>query len=339
VRRTTAFFIAPRQIEIREEIIDEPADGQVLVQVERSAISAGTEMLLYRGELPDSAGEGGDAISDGLTYPTAYGYCAVGKVVQVSRSSDREWIGRRVLGFEPHTTHFVTDSDRLLLVPPELDPEDAVFLPNLETAVNLVHDAAPLLGERVMVLGQGVVGLACAALFREFPLDCLTTADRFALRRQASQALGVTAALDPDDSDFRRASLALTGASADGYDVAVELTGSPGALDHAVALTAFSGRVIIGSWYGRKKAAVELGGRFHRSRIKLIASQVSTIAPELGGRWDKSRRFRTAWEAIRRIEPRKWITHRFPIGSAAEAYRRIDSSPESSIQVIFTYPD
>ena len=105
-----------------------------------------------------------------------------------------------------------------------------------------------------------------------------------------------------------------------GADLTLELSGSPSALNDAIALTCFSGRIVIGSWYGEKRAPIDLGRTFHHSRIKLISSQVSTIAPELSARWDKSRRFDVAWKALERIKPEKWITHRFPIEEASKAY-------------------
>ena len=95
--------------------------------------------------------------------------------------------------------------------------------------------------------------------------------------------------------------------------------------------------MVIGSWYGEKQTSLNLGGAFHRSRIKLISSQVSTIAPELSARWDKSRRFAVAWEALKRIQPEKWIKHRFPLSQAAEAYRLLDERPQETIQVVITY--
>jgi threonine dehydrogenase-like Zn-dependent dehydrogenase len=94
---------------------------------------------------------------------------------------------------------------------------------------------------------------------------------------------------------------------------------------------------VIGSWYGEKQVEVNLGGTFHRSRIKLISSQVSTIAPELERRWDKARRFDSAWKGLERIQPEKWITHRFAIDDAAQAYRLLDESPQETLQVIFDY--
>ena len=108
-------------------------------------------------------------------------------------------------------------------------------------------------------------------------------------------------------------------------------------MNSAVALTAFGGRIIVGSWYGNKVAPIQLGGRFHRSRITIRSSQVSTIAPQLTGRWDKPRRFRTAWRALERIRPSKWITHRFQLAQAAEAYRVLDETPELALQVVFEY--
>ena len=205
----------------------------------------------------------------------------------------------------------------------------------METAVNLVQDGAPILGERVMVFGQGVVGLLTASLLKEFPLDALVTADCFSLRRESSLAQKVTASLDPDAIDFR---VCLSGYTQGGFDLIYELSGNPSALDDAIASTRFSGRVVIGSWYGEKRAPIDLGRAFHRSRVKLISSQVSTIAPELSARWDKSRRFGVAWDALRRIQPKRWITHRFPLSQAEQAYRLLDDHPQEAIQTLITYP-
>ena len=119
--------------------------------------------------------------------------------------------------------------------------------------------------------------------------------------------------------------------------VAFERSGSPAALNDARALTTFSGRIVIGSWYGEKHAEIDLGSAFHRSRIRLISSQVSTLAPELSGRWDKARRFEVAWRALQKIEPKKWITHHFSIGQAQEAYRLLDEDPQQTIQILVTY--
>jgi threonine dehydrogenase-like Zn-dependent dehydrogenase len=168
----------------------------------------------------------------------------------------------------------------------------------------------------------------------EFPLAALVTADRYSLRRNASIALGVTASLDPQADLFHDQARTHLGG---GADFSLELSGRPETLNDALALTGFSGRIVIGSWYGEKQAALDLGGAFHRSRIQLISSQVSTIAPELSARWDKARRFRVAWDALQRIQPQQWITHRFPIEQAADAYRLLDENPQETIQILFQH--
>jgi threonine dehydrogenase-like Zn-dependent dehydrogenase len=210
----------------------------------------------------------------------------------------------------------------------------------METAVNLVQDGAPILGERVLVLGQGVVGLLTTSLLNEFPLHTLVTVDQLNLRCKMSQAecqhskVPLCKTLDASDSDFRAHARSVLGK---GADLAFELSGNPSALNDAIALTRFSGRIVIGSWYGEKPAEIKLGGSFHRSRIKLISSQVSTISPELSTRWDKSRRFDVAWKALERIKPERWITHRFTIEDADKAYKLLDENPQDAVQVIFEY--
>jgi threonine dehydrogenase-like Zn-dependent dehydrogenase len=203
----------------------------------------------------------------------------------------------------------------------------------METAINLVQDGAPILGERVLVLGQGVVGLLTASLLSEFPLETLVAADCYGLRRELSPARQ-SLCLDPNSSSFHKDAMALLN---DRADLTFELSGRPETLNDALALTGFGGRIVIGSWYGEKRAEIDLGGTFHRSRIKLISSQVSTIAPELSGRWDKARRFEAAWKALERVQPEKWITHRFPLEDAKAAYHLLDENPQEAIQVVVKY--
>lgn len=358
MKARTLFFTAPRQVEIRESDLPALKDDEVLVETQCSAISAGTEMLVYRGEFPHLA-DTHDNLSSELHYPTPYGYANVGIIRETGRDVDKGLRDKLVFGFAPHTSAFICDPSSLILAPASLPAEACSFLPNMETAVNLVHDGAPILGERVLVLGQGVVGLLVASLLREFPLEALVTSDRYPLRREASLAVGVDASFDPglleenlnNSSDKRQFGYtqnqpipSASGAQrthqfayAQNFDLTFELSGSPSALNDAIVLTVFSGRIVIGSWYGEKRAEIDLGGAFHRSRIQLISSQVSTIAPALSGRWDKARRFGVAWEALRRIQPQKWITHRFPIEEAEMAYRLLDENPQETIQVIFEY--
>jgi 2-desacetyl-2-hydroxyethyl bacteriochlorophyllide A dehydrogenase len=336
------FITAHRQVEVREENLPALQAGQVLVRTAYSAISPGTEMLLYRGEFPRGLhlDENLSALAGAFTYPLKYGYAAVGEVTELGAGVDPTWQGRRVFAFQPHADRFISASDELMPIPHQLSIEDAVFLPNMETAVNFVLDGAPAIGEQVAVLGQGIVGLLTTALLAQFPLTRLVTADRYALRRRASIDLGAAVSLDSGEGDFPDAARRSLGRGQhyDGADLVFELSGSPAALDQAIALCGFNGRVVIGSWYGSKQVTLDLGGRFHRSRIRLISSQVSTVTPELSGRWDKVRRFDLAWEMVEKVSPSRLITQRFPVSQAGEAYRLIDQNPGEAIQVIFEYP-
>lgn len=311
-----------------------------MVETICSAVSAGTEMLIFQGRFPRDLEADSiiPTLRGGFKYPLAYGYASAGIVRETGKQVDSSWRDKFVFAFQPHTSHFVTTPDSLIPIPDSLSPQTACFLPNMETAVNLVQDGAPLLGERVLVLGQGVVGLLAASLLQEFPLELLVTADPYELRRQTlrieSQTSKVSGhiSMDPGASDFREQVIFVL---KQGADLTYELSGNPSALNDAVALTLFSGRIVIGSWYGEKQVEVNLGGAFHRSRIRLVSSQVSSISPELSGRWDKKRRFDVAWKALERIKPEKWITHRFKLEKAAEAYRLLDENPQDAIQVIF----
>jgi 2-desacetyl-2-hydroxyethyl bacteriochlorophyllide A dehydrogenase len=335
------YFTAPSHVEVREECLPPPAPGRVLVQTLVSAISPGTELLIYRGQAPTDMPADATiaALAGDLAFPLKYGYAAVGRVIAAGSPAEREWQGRLVFAFQPHASHFLGAPAELLPVPDSLPPEEAVFLPNMETAVNFLMDGHPLIGERVVVFGQGIVGLLTTALLVRVPLSRLITLDRYALRRERSRALGAHASLDAEQDDVlaRLQACLQEEHVAAGADLTYELSGNPAALDQAIAVTGFDGRIVIGSWYGQKRADLNLGGRFHRSRIRLISSQVSTIAPQWGGRWTKGRRLHVAWQMLQHVRPAHLITHRFPFEQASQAYALLDRHPEEAVQVLFTY--
>jgi 2-desacetyl-2-hydroxyethyl bacteriochlorophyllide A dehydrogenase len=343
LRPRVLYFRAPYQVEVLEECLPQPAPGQLLVRTIVSAISPGTELLIYRGQAPGDlpADETITALSGALTFPLKYGYAAVGRVMAVGSAAERDWHGRLVFAFQPHASHFLSTPAELLPVPDSLSPEEAVFLPNMETAVNFLMDGHPLIGEQVVVFGQGIVGLLTTALLGRLPLCRLITLDRYALRRQRSRELGAHASLDAGTGDIvAHLQTCLQEEHATrGADLTYEISGNPAALDQAIAVTGFNGRIVIGSWYGQKHADLNLGGRFHRSRIRLISSQVSTIAPEWAGRWTKGRRLQVAWQMLQYIRPAHLITHRFPFEQASQAYDLLDQHPEEAIQVQLTYKE
>jgi len=292
-------------------------------------------LLFYRGQVPADMPLDANiaALAGDVRYPLRYGYACVGNVIEIGAQVDRAWLNRRVFSFQPHATHFLACPSDLFPLPDNLSPQQAVFLPMIETAVNFLLDGAPLLGEQVVVLGQGVVGLLTTALLAHYPMARLVVFDRFALRRDQARGFGATDVFDPMEDRERAKELLGEG----GADLTFELSGQPEALNLAIELTGFAGRIIIGSWYGRKSAALNLGGSFHRSRIRLISSQVSTMTPDLLARWNKQRRLDVAWSMLELVPVCDLITQSFPIAQAAQAYALLDQHPEQAVQVICTY--
>ncbi len=352
MKRRALLFTAPGAVEVRTEEMAPPQGDELLVETVVSAISAGTEMLFYRGQVPD--GMAADASIAGLTgavrYPLKYGYACVGRISAEEsrrRTADSRLAGdsspekedRHYFAFHPHESQFCASRQMLLPVPEGMPPAQAALLPNAETAVNLVMDGTPLVGERVLVMGLGIVGLLTTALLAQFPLDALVGVDPLPHRRCLALRLGASQAIDPGGAagpDLLQEALADAG-ERHGVDLIYELSGQPPALDAAVSAAGFDSRIVVGSWYGTKAAALQLGGSFHRNRIRLISSQVSTVAPHLRGRWTKARRMESAWQLLAKLPADELISHRFPLEQASAAYSLIDSFPEQTLQVILNH--
>jgi 2-desacetyl-2-hydroxyethyl bacteriochlorophyllide A dehydrogenase len=328
--RQTLYFARPYQVEVRDEPLPQIEAHQVLVQTVVSAISAGTELLFYRGQIPE--GMAVDATLVGLDkaveYPLSYGYACAGEVIAIGTEVAHSWRGRRVFAFHPHTSAFVCEPSELLPIPDALTFEQAVFLPTMETSVNLVMDALPVVGERVLVFGLGVVGLLTLYLLRQYPLAELHAVDDYANRKSVATSWGVDALFSPGD---------LQALAHSDPDLIVELSSNPAALATALQLAGFGARIIVGSWYGNKLAQLPLGGSFHRNRVHIISSQVSTLDGHFSNRWSKSRRLDVAWSLLHDVPIGDLITHRLPITAARQAYTMLDQEPDQAIQVLLTY--
>jgi len=321
------FFTGARTVNVREVPIPEPEAGEVLVRTERSAISPGTELLVYRDEVPDelAADETIDTLDGTFSYPLQYGYSTVGRVVAVGDSVGQEWLDRRVFSFNPHESHFLAEPAQLIQT--TLPPQQALFIPNVETAVNFVMDARPRIGARVAVFGQGPVGLLTTALLAEFPLAELVTTDCYEHRRSLSRSLGADKSVPPDQM----------GDAIDDPDISFELSGNPVALDSAIDVTGFAGQVIVGSWYGSKDVSLDLGGEYHRSHIRTQSSQVSRLDPDHADRWDKERRMEYVRSWLSDTDLSAVLTHEMHIDRAGEAYRLLENNPNEAVQVAFRY--
>ncbi len=339
MNRQALFFLGPREVKVGDEEIPEVGSSDVLVETIVSGISTGSELMVYTGQVPEGMPVDSNIpalAGRGFTYPLKYGYSAVGRVSRLGPDIDGSWQDRIIFSFQPHQSHFVAKTSHLFPLPDGCMPEQALFLPNLETAIGLVMDGRPLIGEAVVVLGQGIVGLLATTLLSRFPLEKLVTLDGYPRRRGLSRKLGAHESLDPADPKTPSRLEDILTASG-GADLVYELTGNPAALNLAIDACGFTARVVVGSWYGKKRANINLGDKFHRQRIKLISSQVSHLDPGLTGRWTKARRLELAWWWLRQIDPVHLITRRFPLERAEEAYRLLDQDPSEDLQVIFTY--
>jgi 2-desacetyl-2-hydroxyethyl bacteriochlorophyllide A dehydrogenase len=328
------WFRAPRQVEIREESVRTVGPADVRVRALVSGVSAGSELLVYGGHAPpelqpDLATIGGD-----FGLPIKFGYSSVGRVVEMGSGVEHFAVDDLVFVHHPHQTEYVVPADAPIRLSADLPPETGVFSANLETAVTVALDAHPRLGEAVLVIGQGVVGLLVTMVLQRVGARPIVTVDLHERRRQASTAAGADHALGVDDDVGTRV-LELTGGR--GVDVAVEASGSPAALQACIDAVAFAGTVVVASWYGTREASLALGGAFHRRRVRVVSSQVSTLDPSLTPRWDRDRRTALVSELLSELPLSELITHRFGFAEAASAYELLERAPGECLQVVLDY--
>jgi 2-desacetyl-2-hydroxyethyl bacteriochlorophyllide A dehydrogenase len=331
--RHSLYFAGPHKTERRRTRFTFAAD-EVVVETQVSAINAGTELLIYRGDAPTDrpADETIDALDGDLSFPVRYGYAAVGEVVETGGDVPAEWIGRTVFAFNPHESRFAASPDDLVPIPENVTAEAMAMLPSVETAISLVLDGRPRIGERVVVFGAGVVGLCTVGVLASFPLGRLLVVDPLADRREHARRMGADETLTPEEVPT-----AVDMDDSDGADLVYELSGQPEALDDAIDVTGYDSRVVVGSWYGTKPATLDLGTDFHRNRVTIESSQVSTLSPASRGRWTKARRLDTALDRLRALDVASLVSHRIPFTDVSTAYRLLNDRTAPTLQVLLTY--
>lgn len=328
------WFTGPRAAEILPETVPPPGPGEVRVRAIASAVSAGTEMLVYRGEVAPDLALDLPTLQGSFAFPIKHGYASVGRVLYAGPNVETLLPGDLVFALHPHQDVFVAPADLVSRLPEGLDPLLGLFVANLETAVGVVHDTPLHLGETALVFGQGVVGSLAAQLLKLAGACRVLVVDPVENRRRLALDAGADGAFEPGE-DLEARIRAATGGR--GADVAVEASGSGAALAVAIGCVGEEGTVIVASWYGAKPVPLPLGGNFHRGRVKIRSSQVGRMNPELGPRWDRRRRTGLVLDLLPRMRLLELITHRIPFGSAPEAYRLLDERPEDAVQVIFTH--
>ncbi len=329
------WFAAPRRAELRPESVPPPGPGEVRIRASASAISHGTEMLVYRGEAPPDLPLDLPTLAGSFAFPIKYGYATVGRVLDANPDVTDLAPGDPVFVHHPHQSAFVVPAAMPVRLPDETDPLRGLFFANLETAVNVVHDTPLRLGETALVFGQGVVGLLVAQLLRLAGAGRVLAVDPLAKRREMALVAGADDAFGPDALPGR----VFDATAGRGADVAVEVSGSGAALQAAVDAVAVEGTVVVASWYGTKPVTLDLGGHFHRGRVRLRSSQVGRIGPELAPRWGYARRTQTVLDLLPRLRLPELVSHRFPFAEAPEAYRFVDEQPGEAVQVVLTHDE
>jgi threonine dehydrogenase-like Zn-dependent dehydrogenase len=307
-----AFWVAePGRGEIRAEALRAPAAGEALVRTLYTGVSRGTETLVFKGKVPPSEHERMRAPFQAGQFPAPvkYGYCNVGVVEQ----GPAELAGRRVFCLFPHQDRYVAPVGALHALPDAVPPARAVLAANLETAVNALWDAAPLVGDRVAVVGAGTVGCLAAWLAARIAGAEVELIDVDERKATAAFALGVPFS---------------TPAAARGEaDVVVHASGSGAGLATALALAGFEATVVELSWYGDETPAVPLGGAFHSRRLTLRSSQVGAVAAAQRARWDPARRMQLVMRLLQSAELDALVTGESPFDELPAVLARLAASP------------
>lgn len=257
-----AFWVSPGRGEIRTLDVAEPGAGQVRVRTLRSGVSRGTETLVFRGGVPhDQHARMRAPHQEGdFPGPVKYGYLSVGVV----EAGEPGLVGQTVFCLYPHQTAYVVAATDVIAVPEGVPPDRAVLAGTVETAINALWDAAPLVGDRIAVVGAGMVGCCVARLLGAIPGVDVTLVDVNAGRAQVAAALGVAFA-DPARAPS-------------GCDLVLHASATEAGLQRSLELLAPDGTVVDLSWYGDTSVRLDLGGAFHSGRLRLRGSQVGEVA-------------------------------------------------------------
>jgi threonine dehydrogenase-like Zn-dependent dehydrogenase len=309
------FHTAPRCVEIRELPAPRPEDGEVLVRTVCSGISGGTERLVYRGEVPAdfALDDTIDALTGTFSYPFAYGYACVGEVTES---------GQQVFAFHPHQDVFAARASELIPLP-GIDPAAATLFPLVETALQVTLDAGTGYRDPVIVLGAGVLGLLTGLLLQR--AGCRPViAEPLQWRRAVASSLGVTTAAPTDLVN-------------EAVPLVIDASGNPDAPATALNMLAHEGTLLIASWFGAKPVVLPLGGAFHRRRLTIRSTQVSTVPARLSATWTRSRRRQETVALLPELPLAQLCTDIFDFDHAAEAFRAVDQGKPGLMHAVLTY--
>jgi len=314
--------VAPGRGEIRAEPLRTPGASDVLVRTLASGISRGTESLVFEGRVPASqyhamrcpfqTGE--------FPGPVKYGYASVGRIEQ----GPAHLKGQRIFCLHPHQDRYVVAADAVVPVPDAVPDARAVLAANMETAINGLWDATPRLGDRIAVVGAGVVGSLAAALAARIPGVKVQLIDIDPRRSVLAARLGCDYAT-PDR------------ATRD-VDIVIHASGSPAGLVAALELAGFEATVLEMSWYGNRMVSAPLGEAFHVKRLRLVSSQVGAVATAQRARWDTRRRMSLALELLADPVFDLLLTGTSMFEELPATLARLSRTPDGTLCHVVTYP-
>jgi 2-desacetyl-2-hydroxyethyl bacteriochlorophyllide A dehydrogenase len=257
------WYVAPGKAELREEALKAPAAGEVLVRMLYSGISRGTERLVFEGRVPASEYERMRLFTQkgDFPFPVKYGYAAVGAV----EGGLPEFQGRTVFALHPHQERFVLPATQVVPVPAAVPARRAVLAANAETALNILWDGEAAPGQKIAVVGGGLLGLLVAGVALTFSGVVVTVVDTEPSRAALAEKLGARFAT-PDTAPKES-------------DLVIHTSASEAGLMLSLEIAKFEGTVVEASWFGDKKVSLPLGGAFHSRRLRLVSSQVGAVAP------------------------------------------------------------
>jgi len=323
--RATAYWtIAPSRGELRQHLLKSPAPGEALVRALHSGISRGTELLVHRGGVPTAVAARMRApFQEGdLPGPVKYGYLSVG-IVEAVDDDSADLLGRTVFCLYPHQDRYVVPVSALTVVPDGVPARRAVLAGTVETAVNAIWDAAPRLGDRIAVIGAGMVGCAVAALLRTFPLERLQLVDVDERRRPIAEQIGVPF---------------VTPAEAAGdCDVVVHCSASSAGLSRGLELLGDEGELIELSWYGDRPVEVNLGADFHVRRLSIRASQVGSVSAARRARRSYADRLALSLDLLRDPAFDALISGSGPFADLPEIVHRLATGELNSLCHVVDY--
>jgi len=317
-------FVAPRQLEWVDVELPPLRDDNLLIRTLYSGISPGSELLAYRGlvdpklALDETIG----ALGGTFTYPFRYGYSCVGAVEEGGGVA----AGTHVFALAPHQSALVARHEDIVVLE-NLDPRNATLFPLVEIALQISLDAGEVDGKVVPIFGLGPVGLLTGAILSRFGARVLG-GEPLRWRREMAGSFGIEA-FDPSELPGK--------IGTEGVPLVVEVSGNPAALGDALNLLSHEGTALVASWYGTKPVALDLGGRFHRKRLTIRSTQVSTIPAALQPEWTIPRRRQEAARLMKTLPLAALATHTWPHLAAADAFAALDRGEEGLLHAALAY--